>query len=82
MILALSCSDPANGRFLAQMEAERVWDLAAELNEFVRKNDYRFRDEPWGREATSPWRSVGLMVGAEGSGAEFRAESRGLRCGC
>ncbi|MHB8990729.1 MAG: DUF6062 family protein [Chloroflexota bacterium] len=66
LVLALSCSSMEQGRLLAQMEAERVWDLAAELNEFVRKNDYRFRDEPWGREVTSPRRAVGLMVGAEG----------------
>lgn len=66
LILALSFSAPAQGQLLAQMEAERVRDLAAELGEFVRKHDYRFRDEPRGREATSPWRAVGLMVGPEG----------------
>lgn len=34
--------------------------LLAELDEFVRKQDYRFRDEPWGRETDSPWRPMSV----------------------
>lgn len=35
----------------------------AELNEFIRKNDYRFRDEPWGRERDAWLRALTALVG-------------------
>ena len=35
--------------------------LVAELEEFVRKNDYRFRDEPWGGERDA-WRRALLRL--------------------
>lgn len=35
---------------LRNMEMERLTALQAELEEIIRKNDYRFRDEPWGAE--------------------------------
>lgn len=42
----------------------RLWEgLAQELAEFIRKTDYRFRDEPWGAEATAPRRAVSALVG-------------------
>ena len=38
----------------------------AELDEFIRKNDYRFRDEPWGRERDAWRRALGALVGEIG----------------
>ncbi len=35
----------------------------AELDEFIRKNDYRFRDEPWGRERDAWRRALTALVG-------------------
>ncbi len=35
----------------------------AELDEFIRKNDYRFRDEPWGQERDAWLRALNALVG-------------------
>ena len=40
---------------LRQLETQRLSDLQAELEEIVRKNDYRFRGEAWGAEKDA-WR--------------------------
>lgn len=45
----------ADAARLIEMEAARMDALYAELEEFVRKNDYRFRAEPWGPERDA-WR--------------------------
>ncbi len=39
--------------------------LEADLDRYVRHNDYRFRDEPWGRERDAPWRAVRWVAGEE-----------------
>ncbi|HZO91812.1 MAG TPA: DUF6062 family protein [Chthonomonadaceae bacterium] len=41
---------PAHAARLRQLEAARLAALQAELDEIIRKNDYRFRGEPWGPE--------------------------------
>ena len=41
----------------------RWWALRAELDEYLRKQDYRFRREPYGAEVDAPWRAVAGMVG-------------------
>lgn len=41
--------------------------LIAELDEFQRKNDYRFRDEPLGEEATSWMRAIEMASGKDGA---------------
>ncbi len=44
----------------------RVWQsLRAELQEFIRKNDYRFRDEPKGDERDSWLRAIDAVVGLD-----------------
>ena len=44
-----------------------VWQrLAAELDEFIRKQDYRFTDEPSGAESDSWSRAIGLVSGEPG----------------
>ena len=40
--------------------------LVGELKEYIRKQDYRFRDEPRGHEQTSPYRAVAQMAGQKG----------------
>ena len=40
--------------------------LIAQLNETIRKHDYRFRHEPAGEEKGSPHRAVDHVAGAEG----------------
>jgi hypothetical protein len=41
---------PAHAAHLRLLESERLAALQAELDEIVRKNDYRFRGEAWGPE--------------------------------
>ncbi len=40
--------------------------LRDELNEFIRKNDYRFRDEGFGPEGDSWQRAIGIVSGERG----------------
>ncbi|HEY3111736.1 MAG TPA: hypothetical protein VGL23_23470, partial [Chloroflexota bacterium] len=40
--------------------------VVADLEEYIRKNDYRFRDEPRGPEQHSPWRATAAVAGARG----------------
>jgi hypothetical protein len=54
-------SGNARGRQL-----ERWRPLVADLEEYIRKNDYRFRSEPRGDEQTSPWRAIGQVAGERG----------------
>lgn len=63
---ALRCADPSDARILARLEAERIAVVVGELDEYIRKQDYRFREEPWGQEVTAPRRAVELIVGVEG----------------
>jgi hypothetical protein len=48
-------------------EEVSVWrGIVADLDEYIRKNDYRFRGEPRGEEQRSPWRAVAMVAGARG----------------
>jgi hypothetical protein len=51
----LAQAKPALAARLRQQEAARLAALQAELQELIRKNDYRFRGEPWGAESDA-WR--------------------------
>lgn len=44
---------PEHSERLLAMEHEKLLALQAELNEVIRKNDYRFRGEEWGAEKDS-----------------------------
>ncbi|MCW3100615.1 MAG: hypothetical protein JWL77_6233 [Chthonomonadaceae bacterium] len=46
----LSAAKPAAAKRFQELEAGRLARLQAELEEFIRKNDYRFRGEAWGTE--------------------------------
>jgi len=52
--------------FHALLTAQRsVWGrLVEHLSEFIRKNDTRFRDEPWGDESDAWLRALGALTGA------------------
>ncbi len=50
-------------RFLLEAESRKLSGLAAELDEIVRKNDYRFREEPWGDEKDAWIRATRKLAG-------------------
>lgn len=52
---------------LVALARDRLAALRAELDEFIRKNDYRFRDEGFGPEGDSWRRAIAQMVGREGT---------------
>jgi hypothetical protein len=50
----------------ALVAAQRaIWErLVGDLSEFIRKNDHRFHDEPWGEERDAWLRAVAALAGA------------------
>jgi len=54
-------ADRASAARLLEIECQRIDRLAAELQEIIRKNDYRFRGEPWGPERDA-WRRALLRI--------------------
>jgi len=48
---------------LLEIQSEKLAGLRQELAEFVRKNDYRFRSEPFGAERDSYRRAIETIVG-------------------
>ena len=49
--------------FLLASEAEKLRRLTDELSEIIRKNDYRFREEPWGPERDAWIRATRKLAG-------------------
>jgi hypothetical protein len=47
------------------IQAQICWyaALMSDLDEYTRKHDYRFRDEPWGAEANAPRRAIAWVAG-------------------
>lgn len=58
--------DPEGKRSLVASHRKIVARILEELDEFQRKNDYRFHDEPIGAEGTSWQRAVELVNGRPG----------------
>ena len=58
----------------AQLKAQ-VTELSADLQEFIRKYDYQYRDEPRGREQDSVLRALRFFVGPDPWGKRIRTES-------
>ena len=55
---------PAGARcFLATAESDKLTRLREELSEIIRKNDHRFRDEPWGSERDAWIRATRKLAG-------------------
>lgn len=53
---------------LARRQVRAFRRLREELAEYIRKQDYRFRDEPRGAEETSPLRALAIVAGGRGFG--------------
>ena len=51
---------------LARLQGEIMMALHEEMSEFIRKQDYRFRDEPIGAEGTAWIRAVEMVAGKRG----------------
>lgn len=49
---------------LLSIHRARLESLESELTEFIRKNDYRFKAEGFGREGNAWLRAVGLIIGS------------------
>jgi len=60
---ALAQALPEAKRFLMASESDKLARLSAELAEIIRKNDYRFREEPWGPEKDAWIRATGKLAG-------------------
>jgi hypothetical protein len=57
----MEAADPIVAARLRRREAQRLAALQAELEEIVRKNDYRFRGEPWGPERDAWLRALAKL---------------------
>ena len=55
--------NPAAFQFLQATAHERLAALGAEMDEFIRKYDHRFRKEEWGSEADSWQRAIRWIAG-------------------
>jgi hypothetical protein len=51
---------------LVEVTRETLRDLEVDLGEYIRHNDYRYSNEPWGKERDSWKRVVAKMVGLRG----------------
>jgi hypothetical protein len=58
-----STSDGATTDLLLSIHREKLESLHSELAEFIRKNDYRFKDEGFGAEGDSWRRAVSKLTG-------------------
>ena len=47
---------------LLSLESEKLNKLRTELNEIIRKNDYRFRNEEWGAERDAWLRALNRLT--------------------
>lgn len=64
LLLALkSARREAARRQLLEIQRQKIASLLAELDEFIRKNDYRFSGEGFGPEGDSWKRALGLAAG-------------------
>src|SRR5581483_2577544 len=63
---ALGRADRARGALLVEQAARRLDALEDDLSEYIRKHDYRFRDEPYGAERDAPERGVARFAGERG----------------
>ncbi len=64
--LTLTTRGSVEAKHLLLAVERRAWaSLRIELQEFIRKNDYRFRDEPQGSERDSWLRALDALVGLD-----------------
>lgn len=63
---ALDSGFPAAAKARLLAIQQELWArLQRDLAEYIRKNDYRFADEPMGEEGTSPRRAIEQMAGVK-----------------
>jgi len=55
--------DEASKAFLINVQRSKTERLSLLLEEYIRKHDYRFANEPKGEESQSPHRAIEMMVG-------------------
>ena len=65
--------NPAQFEALRDAHLAKWRDLIAELDEFIRKNDYRFADKEIGAEGTSWSRAIDLVSGAWQVAGSYRS---------
>jgi len=63
---AMTRAGAAAKRFLLETERSNLERLQADLQEVIRKNDYRFHNEPWGPERDA-WRRATAKLAGENS---------------
>lgn len=51
---------------LTEIATQALNELGSDLEKYVRHNDYRFSEVPWGKERDSPRRAVKLLLGSRG----------------
>jgi len=67
LALALKkCKSKEFGKELIDIETGKISGLIAELKEFMRKHDYRFSQEKFGKEGDSWIRAIEKIIGKEG----------------
>jgi hypothetical protein len=60
------CRNKKSSKELIEIEAPKLSDLIGELKEFMRKHDYRFSNEKFGKEGDSWIRAIEKFIGKEG----------------
>ena len=67
LVLALKkCKNKKFGEEFIDIEAAKISGLIAESKEFMRKHDYRFSKEKFGKEGDSWIRAIEKLIGKEG----------------
>jgi len=61
--VALAGAPAEARRFLEAAESDKLAGLREELSDLIRKNDYRFREEPWGPERDAWIRAARKLAG-------------------
>lgn len=67
---------PQTTEFILKVEREKIAALLAEVKEYLRKCDYRFKDEPKGSEHDSWVRALAKFVGAKEAGEQWQLHSK------
>jgi len=60
------CKSKKTGKELVNIETVKISGLITELKEFMRKHDYRFSQEKFGKEGDSWIRTIEKFIGKEG----------------
>jgi hypothetical protein len=67
--------EPRVGKTLLAIQRKKIEHLRHEMAEFLRKNDYRFMGEGFGKERDSWLRAIGLAAGSASKGDRRPSQS-------